>query len=159
MSSGDAATRRTHRHRTVVVQVGENRAEIDEVIAPLIASIWSVGIRTLSSCEENWGGLVWIEFPTQDDITRFLNIVVRRESSPEAIYTRILYLKSSSLSVPQWEFEVQPVDLAGEHEGNASGLGTGDDDAARFSFYYSLLFPRCDIPILLERLQQHVARQ
>jgi hypothetical protein len=147
-----------HPHRTVVVEVGSRRAEIDEAIASLIEEIWRADIDTLSSCEENWGGLVWIEFPAEKDIARFLNVVAKRESGSDALYGRVLYLRTSDLSTPLWEFEVQPVDLSLSQRRQADAKdGNGGGGPPAFSFYYSILFPRCDLPILLERLRERNA--
>jgi hypothetical protein len=54
--------------------------EIDENIAPLIKELWTTGIKTLNSCENNVpANYIWIEFMTFDDLKQFLDVCFLHE--------------------------------------------------------------------------------
>ena len=52
----------TRRHPTVLVEVGDMKEEIDEMIAPLIREICLAGMATAMSCQEEYRDTAWIEF-------------------------------------------------------------------------------------------------
>jgi hypothetical protein len=137
-------------HKSVIVQVGEFKAEIDEQIAPIIREIWSAGLRTMMSCQETDPGIAWIESEEINDLQRFLNIVATFEMSADTIYDRAV----SHLCVPPqeglWEYDVTPHD--------ADGISVEDDQDGRLvDFYFSagVYLPQSDLPSILVRLIEH----
>lgn len=72
------------RHPTRPVAVGDLRADVDVEIAPLVEAVWRLGLRTLSSCQDDaWGrprgGFVRLVFATFDDGAAFLDAAGRGE--------------------------------------------------------------------------------
>lgn len=66
----------TH-HKQVTVTVGEDSAEVDQRLAPLIESCWRLGIDTRRSCQSHFvTNKVWLGFVTAVDAEEFLNAVV-----------------------------------------------------------------------------------
>jgi hypothetical protein len=58
-------------HKQIYIEHGRNRAEVDEGIDKLILSIWQLGINTSNSCVENFPGVAWIQFDTEEDLRLF----------------------------------------------------------------------------------------
>jgi hypothetical protein len=65
-----------HRQTRVLHPSGRQIA-VDAGLAPLLAALWSEGIETANSCEEEGPGVIWIEFETASGLSRFLKIVAR----------------------------------------------------------------------------------
>jgi hypothetical protein len=107
------------RHSTVVVEVGERKEEIDELIAPLIEALWIADIATVMSCEETEPGIAWIEFEEVDDLICFLNIVSVFEAGADSLYNRISgRLVSPKNSLPIWEYQLNLLDCAVDGDDN-----------------------------------------
>jgi hypothetical protein len=68
-----------HRQTRVLHPSGRQIA-VDAGLAPLLAALWSEGIETANSCEEEEPGVIWIEFETASDLSRFLKMVIFRLS-------------------------------------------------------------------------------
>lgn len=70
-------------HDTVVVTVGDRRAEVDVELAPIIESLWGLGIDTRACCQDETANLKrrakeprgYILFETTDDLQRFLELL------------------------------------------------------------------------------------
>lgn len=63
-------------HRQIRVHHPSGRQiAVDAGLAPLLAALWSEGIETANSCEEEEPGVIWIEFETASGLSRFLKIV------------------------------------------------------------------------------------
>lgn len=135
----------TSKHKTVIVEVGDHRAEIDEGIAPLITAIWEAGIVTMMSCQETAPGIAWIEFDSVDDLASFLNIVARYEPGVDTLYNRINYQLTGEMSAPLWEYQLNPMDIneCDSYEG-----------ATDIEFTVGVYFPTSDIPMILDRLSE-----
>jgi len=140
----DSSSGHERYHRTVVVDVGRWKADIDEVLAPLITEIWKVGIKTMMSCQEFKPGIAWIEFDSVDGLLRFLNIITRYEQGIDTLYNRIYYQDTAS----KWEYELSVMDVYdGKEESMVNGL-------ACFRATVGVYFPTSDIPVLLHRLEE-----
>ena len=79
-----------HNHDTIVVR----GIPIDAKLAPLINILWSIGIRTIESCQEVQNHplpipIATISFETPDDATKFINLLAA--SSPQ-LRNDLLYL-------------------------------------------------------------------
>lgn len=98
-------------HETVLIQnplFGETVA-VDCNIAPLIQSLWQLGIHTDDSCQNIGSGCIWIQFSSGQDAMRFLNLVagIRDLEGPESadgLYFRMLNAEGG------WDYEVGPWD-------------------------------------------------
>ena len=149
-------------HKTVLVRWGEDEAQIDVEIAPLIREIWKAGVFTRNSCQEDRPGWVWIEFGNAFEAERFLNIVAVYDRESGSLYNRIrqAWGTCDGESDDAWEYDAHPWDLAVKRE-------LIDDDyieefcegPSEFFFRFSIRFPRTDLPKVLERVRQHNANR
>jgi len=158
----------THKQTRVAWQGRE--AEVDEELAPLILALWKAGIDTLMSCQENRPGVAWICFPTARDAKHFLDAVavcpdqkdlrtvgdrlyVGDVPFGETLYGRI----SRCGGDDDWQYAVHvhnwgvDEDLVND-EVVQTCIGPAD-----FAFFVSVRFPRTDLPLILDRLQQATA--
>jgi len=134
-------------HPAVIVEVGPWREEIDEALVPLIREIWKAGIETFMSCQEMDPGIAWIEFPSVEELFRFLNMVTRYEPGVDTLYNRINHQRTGPMSAPVWEYQLNLMDIfEGQEEQVIDGL-------VCFEGMASVYFPTTDIPVLLQRLQ------
>jgi hypothetical protein len=139
-------------------------AEVDEELAPLILALWKRNIHTRNSCQENFPGIAWIEFPTTFDAKDFLDLVavypkeeirVANAQLPvqyvpfcEALYWRI----TNCGSVGDWQYDVHP------HNWNVEEAIVNDEvvetcvGPSDFDFAVSIRFPRTDLPVVLEQV-------
>lgn len=135
------------KHTTVIVQVADSKAEIDEALAPLIQELWRAGITTTMSCQELEPEVAWIEFPSIEELFRFLNVTTRYEPGVDTLYNRILDQLTGPMSAPTWEYQLHLMDIfEGQEEQIVDGL-------ACFDAMVSVYFPTTDIPVVLQRLQ------
>lgn len=63
--------------------------EVDAGILQLLIALWDAKIYTCNSCEEIEPGIIWIEFHSNEDIERFLLILIQSledqiQNNPEA---------------------------------------------------------------------------
>lgn len=72
-----------------MVVLGEKRAEIDEMIAPLIREMWIAGLSTVMSCQEEYRETAWIEFSFIDELEKFVNVVAEYDVNSHSMYARI----------------------------------------------------------------------
>ena len=137
-------------HKTVVVEVGDYREEIDEGIAPLITAIWQAGIDTSMSCQGTASGMAWIEFHSVDELASFLNIVADYEPGVDTLYNRINYQWTGEMSASPWEYQLNPMDIneLESYEG-----------ATDIMFTVGVRFPTSDIPVILTRLSKAKTEQ
>ena len=136
-----------NKHPTVIVEGGDWREEIDEALAPLIAAIWKAQIETVMSCQETSPGIAWIEFASVDDLSTFVNIVAHYEAGADTLYNRINYQLTGEMSAPEWEYQLNPMDL------NECDFYQGATD---IEFSIGVYFPVSDTPVILERLSEAV---
>lgn len=61
-----------HNQISVLNPFYDEYIEVDEGISELLEVLWSLGIETVLSCEEAQPGIVWIQFYTGQDLSRFL---------------------------------------------------------------------------------------
>lgn len=60
-----------HRQVAILDPTSKAMIEVDELMAPLLQAIWSQGIITSNSCQENRPGVMWIEFFSAVDAEAF----------------------------------------------------------------------------------------
>ncbi len=106
------------KHKEISVKVGNQEADIDEVIAPLIEQIWIAGIDTYMCCQQGYDGNVWIRFSSCDDLIAFLNIVMGlpTENRDDLLFYRINPRFWAEGPIPEWEYELNLTDLMAEDE-------------------------------------------
>jgi hypothetical protein len=63
------------KHAQVVIEWEGCRAEVDEEIAPLILTLWRLGIRTYESCQHTPNDGVYVDFVTPTDAKNFFDMV------------------------------------------------------------------------------------
>ncbi len=64
-----------HKQTAIPDPASNKMIEVDEGIAPLLLAIWSRGIITCNSCQENMPGMMWIEFLGAEDAEAFLTLI------------------------------------------------------------------------------------
>src|SRR5215469_241505 len=155
----------THQQARVAWQGRE--AEVDEELAPLIQALWKAGIDTLLSCQENRPGVAWICFPTARDAKNFLDAVA---VYPDRKDLRTVGGRLYVGDVPFWETLYGRITGCGtdgdwQYDVNVDNWGVDEDlvngevvqtciGPADFEFSVSVRFPRTDLPLILDRLQQ-----
>ena len=79
------------KHCTVHVTFGEQHADIDKGIAPLIREMWRAGIVTSQCCQDSPPGWIWLEFMSSFELEKFLDIVGAYENTVGSLHDRMLY--------------------------------------------------------------------
>jgi hypothetical protein len=113
-----AAVTRTRRsvpkHRQVHISHGEQEADVDEGIAPLVLATWGASIATSYSCEDagpaglgrkDGAGLMFIGFPTAAGAVRWFSIVLVRDKAEP---NKRLFWPWAALKKKRWTLEVAP---------------------------------------------------
>ena len=137
-------------HAPVLVEVGEQREEIDEMVAPLIREIWIAGLSTANSCQEEYRETAWIEFQFVDELEKFVNIVAEYDASGHSMYARIGGNGCSHAAAKSWSYALSPLDMGNDGEDGARSVN--------FGFTARAYIPHHDIPILVERLAAYNRR-
>ncbi|HEX7445057.1 MAG TPA: hypothetical protein VF300_01585 [Methanothrix sp.] len=138
-----------HKQITVFDPASNGVIEVDEGIAPLLKAIWSFGITTCNSCQENRPGVVWIEFLTMGDAEAFLTHVVSGLDpivSPEAnnwLYSRIIGENGG------WQYNAHPHDTR-DYMDDLGRLELDATEACAIALSLSVRFPVADYGRLLE---------
>lgn len=52
---------------------------VDEGMFPMLKTLWSLGIDTDISCQENPSGMMWIVFTDADSLELFLNVIANAD--------------------------------------------------------------------------------
>ncbi|MEU9230787.1 hypothetical protein AB0D40_41560 [Streptomyces massasporeus] len=149
-------------HPTVLVQVGDQQAQIDEQLAPTIQAIWECGFDTFTCCQDvgesnaDWPrklphmqkwvesrrGWMLIDFPVESGLA--LLSAVANAGPREAFYVRMTHWAA----LDAWDVTVKPMGAAMFQEGLAS----------RFRLQLlQVSFPAYDLPELTHRLREHAA--
>ncbi|MFJ9594432.1 hypothetical protein ACIRS3_16870 [Streptomyces virginiae] len=149
-------------HPTVVVQVGDLKAHIDEQLASTIGAIWECGFDTFTCCQDigesnaDWPeklphmtewvdsrrGWMLIDFPVDSGLA-FLSAVANA-GPRDAFYARMTHWAAPDA----WDVNVKPIDWAMY------------EDTTPSQFRLHLLqvsFPAYDLPELTHRLREHAA--
>lgn len=113
----------------MLIEHGDQSAEVDAAIAHLVLALWRGGIVTVASCEdfEGWGQ-VWVVFATEADAKRFIAAGRGRSGWPE--------IKS---------FVITAADVA-----KAEKVG----DFAAGTILFCVFFPRRDLRAIRARIQK-----
>jgi hypothetical protein len=142
-------------HRTVHVALGDQQADVDKEIAPLVKGMWRAGIMTSQSCQDCPPGWIWLEFLTPYDLEKFLNILGAYEDTVGSLHDRILhgYDRLGSPRVGQWRYEAIVHDMAVDIVDDGKKDREQYAGAPDFAIYISLNFPGTDLPAVLKRIQ------
>jgi len=133
-----------HRQIAILDPASDLMIYVDEGIAPLLEAIWSWGIMTRNSCQENKPGVMWIEFLAAEDAEAFL---MRAASgldpinSPEAddwLYSRIMG------SMGGWQYTAHPHDAREYIDQESGTLELNASLSCRFALSISIRFPVSD---------------
>jgi hypothetical protein len=149
-------------HPTVLVQVGDRHAQIDEQLAPVIEAAWMCGFTTFTCCQDlgesnrSWIGKLphmanyaesrrgWmlIDFPLDSGL-EFLDAVAN--AGPRDTF----YVRMTHWAAPDaWDVTAKPCDVAMRQEHMKS----------RFRLHLlQVSFPAYDLPELLRRLRERIA--
>lgn len=142
--SNETETQRPH--PTKLIAVGDQQAEVDVELAPLIEQMWRTGICTMMCCQETDPGIAWIEFDSIDDLMRFLNLVVWYESEPDSLYARVNSQRFAGTQAGCWEFQFNLMDILEDQQEQT------EDGLAGFVPTIGVYFPKSDISEMYTRL-------
>jgi hypothetical protein len=148
-------------HKQVPIAWEGRYAEVDEDLAPLILSLWKVGIDTSNSCQENLHDFAWVEFPTMVDAMKFVDLVAVFPDEGE-VYTLSDHLFVGDASL--WELSLGSFTGCGGDRHRQYGVNVHnrgvEEEVVRtcvgpsdFEFPVPIHFRREDLPLILERLQ------
>ena len=155
-SKGASKTTST-KHQTVRVVHGDQKADVDKAIAPLIREMWRAGIETYQSCQDRPAGYVWIQFDSSHELERFLNIIGDYEAAHGSLHYRMRhgYDCLGGRRVGQWHYVVGAYDLAVDEVNTEAGgvqeICVGPPD---FMVLIAVHFPHADLPQVLKRLKR-----
>ncbi|WCD91094.1 hypothetical protein KPP03845_200055 (plasmid) [Streptomyces xanthophaeus] len=149
-------------HPTVLVRVGDLRAQIDEQLAPAVQAIWECGIDTFTCCQDlsesnaDWPaklphmaewvesrrGWMLIDFPVDSGLV-FLSAVANA-GPRDAFYVRMTHWAAPDA----WDVKIKPMDAA---------MFRGDQPSDFGLRLLQVSFPAYDLPELTRRLREHAA--
>ena len=136
--------------------------EVDRKIAPLLQVIWSAGIRTCNSCEENSPGVIWIEFYSLADVELFLKIIVQSlgnqiHDHPEAydwFCYRILGYNGDNLN--PWHYDAHPNVIP--KRSSQKEIYPRNSFPIKIEISVSVRFPNEDLFIILNIIKNYLAK-
>lgn len=153
--------RRTRKHKTVPLKCGDQEADIDCEIAPLIHEMWKANIETSQSCQASPQGYIWLQFLDQIELAKFLNIISRFDPAKNSLFDRMQhgYDRRVRPRRGQWVFETVvrdwSVDEVELDDGWYEQISAGEPDYVILSAVH---FPCRDLPLVLERLAAYNRR-
>lgn len=130
--------------------------QVDKGIAPLVSALWQLELIICNTCENNPGGMIWIEFGHPDDAKYFLTIVARAAQAKPKIEDEILlrmfdYFTHPKTKRPDWESSAHHYDGAN----TKAPYGTAPAEAW---LDISIRFPQQDYKFVLKAIQKEVRR-
>jgi hypothetical protein len=137
-----------HKQTVVLDPASNTMIEVDEGIAPLLQVIWSCGIITCNSCQENKPGIIWIEFLAAEDAEAFLTRIVSGLdpiNSPEAdnwLYSRITGANGG------WQYTAHPHDAREYIDEECGTIELNASQLCSIALSISIRFPAEDYEIL-----------
>lgn len=150
-------------HATVPVLLPDGPEQIDVEIAPLVAAVAMVGLRTVTSCQRGYDGRAYLEFESVEDATGFLEIAVDEFSTDvESVWNRAMRDHEPEVEWDafrhdrMWSYGATPSDFS---------VAFRDPDAddntlvrvgpPEIGFRLIVSFPPSDIPYLVDRMRRH----
>jgi hypothetical protein len=143
-------------HRTIHISLGDQQADVDKEIAPMVKEMWRADITTSQSCQDSPPGWIWLEFPSNYDLESFLNIVGVYEDTVGSLHDRMIhnYDRPGRPRVGQWLYAAIVHDLAVDIVDDGEGEHEEYAGAPDFAIFISLNFPQADLPRVLARLKR-----
>ena len=127
-----------HEQVTVYNPCTDEIIEVDSGIAEMLELLWSLGIETDNSCEDNGphgtGGMVWIGFHSCSDLWQFLRRAVPKY---DALYA----------AMAEWHFSLFPLDLTAVAEET-------ETHPPMFHLTADVRFPHSDYSAILANLEE-----
>lgn len=132
-------------HKQVEVRRDDETVLVDEGMAEILPLLWSCGIRTVNSCQENQEGRAWIQFLTAEDASNFLNLGTKYPKKFRKFWNTSYGRATQCGSIDDWEYSILPENWGVEDEDVDNEvihhyLGYND-----FKFFVSIRFPVRDI--------------
>ena len=149
------------KHCTVHVMFGDQQADIDKGIAPLVKNMWRANIATCQSCQDSPPGWIWLEFVSHYELEKFLDIVGAYENTVGSLHDRMLqgYDRLSRPRVGQWRYEAIVHDMAVDIVEDSTGDREEYAGSPNFAVFISVNFPHADLPQVLARLKRFSRRR
>ena len=143
-------------HKAVLLEYGKEKAWIDELLAPVILSVWKLGFRTIHCCQEPTPGVTFICF--EDRLGMELVIAaIARLSVERGPFDRVNETEGKWEDLPvidrQQGVILKQIRVRGEWS-----LGYKDVDLPVWTKNLSLQFPIDYLPALEQELQTLVDR-
>lgn len=135
------------KHKTIRIVYGDQEADVDKQIAPLIKGMWKAGIETYQSCQDNPAGWVWIQFMSSHELEKFLSIVGDYQAALGSLHDRMRhgYDRVVGPRVGQWRYVVVAHDLAvDEVDTEADGVQEICVGPPDFMILIGVHFPHAD---------------
>lgn len=155
----DLSVESNQKHKAVPVRYGDQEAQVDEQIAPLILAMWRAGIRTYQSCQSKPEGWVWLQFDCSHEVERWLSIVGDDAEPGDSLHERLWCGYDGEGGFNQWEFRLVVFDPESEEivdeDGGIETIQLGPPD---FLVLTCIHFPQSDLPTVMARLNAYNAR-
>jgi hypothetical protein len=151
------ASKKKTNHETVVLSRPNGaKCDIDCGIAELVGYLWACGINTENSCEDNVPtNYVWISFSTEEDITKFLNVLFVGIDRSNDIYERAClaypYAKNAWLYDKCLNDDSDDLNYNSDTDSNSYSL------TVKYIYLTtSVRFPNCDYDWITKRFKQYL---
>ncbi|XWV25107.1 hypothetical protein QJ856_gp0669 [Tupanvirus deep ocean] len=137
-------------HKTVQVKHPKYNyiCDIDKGISELINYLWTAGIDTNNSCENNVpDGYMWICFRKQEDLEKFLNILFKGADHDNKIYLRACFSKKYNENA--WIYDYYIFQDFAPGEGKVRSVYSS----------ISLRFPKSDYEWMVHQIKTYLISQ
>jgi hypothetical protein len=145
-------------HPQTLIEHAGMQAEVDREMASLILDLWRLGLRTVNSCQDNFGK-VWIEFAGGGEAEAFASIAAGEfVFDANALYSRVLGWGEADDPELVWLYDAIPDD------GHVQWIGEHPDQTPKatgsplVTFTVSVRFPRSDLREVERRVRARTAR-
>jgi hypothetical protein len=145
------------KHKTIRIVYGDQEADVDKQIAPLVKEMWKAGIETYQSCQDSPPGWVWIQFMSSHELERFLSIIGDYEAALGSLHDRMRhsYDRLAGPQVGQWRYVVVADDLAIDEvdteAGDVQEICVGPPN---FMLLIAVHFPHTDLAEVRRRMKR-----
>jgi hypothetical protein len=131
--------------------------EVDKGIAPLLQSLWAMNMTTYNSCQNNGGGIIWLEFDNGLDAQQFVTIVARgaerSEGAEDHMMDRIRGCGGCGTNRANWRYDLLRPSNVNESWSESAGARVKDGPAIMV-MSVSVRFPRQDYRFVLKAVQR-----
>lgn len=141
-----------HKQIAILDPASNAMIEVDKLMAPLLEAIWSFGIVTCNSCQENKPGIMWIEFLSAEDAEAFLTCAasgldpINDPKADNWLYSRIMGSSGG------WQYTAHPHDVREYIDPEYGTIELNASQSCGFTLSISIRFPESDYEKLCDLL-------